>query len=74
MAADLVDPADVRTGLAAMRTEIEAAQAGVEEGRELLPDLPERARLLAVNHEYAERYLALQSEWLAAAERALGGP
>ena len=74
LAADLVDPADVRAGLAAIRGEIDAALAAIEEGRAQLSDLPERARLLAVNHEYAERFVKLQAEWLAEAERALAGP
>ena len=71
LAADLVDPADVRAGLDAMRAEIAAARSGIEEGRAQLAALPERARLLTVNHDYSERLLALQEEWLAAAERAL---
>jgi DNA-binding PadR family transcriptional regulator len=71
MAADLVDPADVREGLEAIRSQLEVAQAQVEEGRAQLPDLPERARLLAINHDYAQRFLDLQREWLAEAERAL---
>ena len=74
VAADLVDPGDVRAGLAAMRGEIDEALAGVEEGRAQLPDLPERARLLEVNHEYAQRFLELQLEWLEQAERVLGEP
>jgi DNA-binding PadR family transcriptional regulator len=73
LAADLVEPAAVREGLAAMRGDIDAALDGVREGREELPSLPARARLLAVNHEYAERYLRLQLEWLEQAERALDG-
>jgi len=71
MAADLVDPADVRAGLDAMRAEIAAARAGVEEGRAVLDSLPERARLLAVNHDFAERFLQLQEDWLEQAEQAL---
>ena len=72
MAGDLVDPDDVRAGLEAMRAEIDDGLRQVEEGREQLPDLPERARLLEVNHDFAERFLQLQREWLAEAERALG--
>jgi DNA-binding PadR family transcriptional regulator len=71
MAGDLVDPEDVRVGLAAMRAEIDAALAGVEEGRDLLGSLPGRAHLLEVNYDYAERLLNLQREWLDQAERAL---
>ena len=73
MAGDLVDPAGVREGLEAMRAEIDEALAGVEEGRSLLETLPERAPLLAVNYDYAEKLLHLQLEWLDAAERALEG-
>jgi PadR family transcriptional regulator, regulatory protein AphA len=72
LAADLVDPGAVAEGLAAMRAEIEEALAGVEEGRERMAAFPERAKLLEVNHEYAQRYLELQREWLEQARRALG--
>ena len=72
VAADLVDPQDVRAGLEAMRGEIEAARAGIEEGRAHLAELPERAPLLAINHDFAERFLQLQEEWLEQAQRALG--
>lgn len=72
MAGDLVDPADVRVGLDALRAEIDDALGQIAEGRAQLDALPERARLLAVNHDYAERFLHLQREWLEDAERALG--
>ena len=72
MAADLVSPAAVREGLEAMRVALDEATSGVDEGRAQLPDLPQRARLLAVNHEYAQRFLDLQREWLERAERVLG--
>lgn len=71
MAADLVDSADVKAGLQALRSEVEGRLRQVDEGRSMMRDLPERARLLRVNHDYAERYLRLQLEWLAEAERAL---
>jgi DNA-binding PadR family transcriptional regulator len=72
LAADLVDPARVREGLTAMRAEIEDALEGVAGGRAGFADLPTRAHLLAINHDYAERFLDLQREWLDAAEQALG--
>ena len=71
LAADLVDPAAVAEGLAAMGAEIEAALADVRGALERLGDFPARAHLLEVNHEYAERFLELQREWLERAGRAL---
>ena len=74
LAADLVDPAAVLEGLRAMRAELEDALAHVAVARERwVPALPHRAHLLEVNHEYAERMLELQREWLDAAEAVLGG-
>ena len=72
LAADLVAPAAVLEGLRAMRGEIDAARAQINVGRERwAPALPHRAHLLEVNHEYAERLLTLQREWLDAAEAVL---
>jgi PadR family transcriptional regulator, regulatory protein AphA len=73
LAADLVDAGGVAEGLEAMRVEIDEALSGVEEARERMADLPDRARLLQVNHDYAQRYLELQREWLEQATRALRG-
>lgn len=72
LAADLVDPMAVREGLTAMRDEIDAALEGVRQGQEGLASLPERARLLELNHDYAERLLELQRDWLDRAEQVLG--
>ena len=71
LAADLVEPAAVLEGLSTLGDEIEAAFLDVERARELLPDLPTRAHLLAVNYRYAERFLKLQREWLREATKAL---
>jgi DNA-binding PadR family transcriptional regulator len=64
LAADLVPAEAVLEGLEAMRADLEAAIGGVEQGRERAAGLTHRARLLEVNHRYAERLLALQQEWL----------
>lgn len=71
LAADLVDPAAVREGLAGMRSEIDDARAAMRRAREVVPSLPARARLLEVNHDFAERFLRLQEEWLEHAEQTL---
>ena len=74
VAADLVDPENVREGLEPMRAEIDAALLGVRVAQErFVPELPHRAHLLMVNHRYAERLLELQREWLAEAEAVLSG-
>ena len=71
LAGDLVEPADVRGGLDARRAAIDEGLGQIAEGREQIAGLPERARLLEVNHDYAERFLNLQRQWLDDAERAL---
>src|SRR5215210_3323582 len=74
LAADLVDPENVREGLEAMRAEIDAATAAVRVAQErFVPELPHRAHLLMVNHRYAERMLDLQRQWLAEAGAVLSG-
>ncbi|HEU4657558.1 MAG TPA: PadR family transcriptional regulator [Capillimicrobium sp.] len=71
MAADLVDPAAVAEGLAPLRAELDEADREVREGMAAAADLPERARLLEVNHRYAARMLELQRAWLDEAEAVL---
>ena len=72
LAADLVDPAAVLEGLAAMREEVESSLAAIADARSRWArSLPHRAHLLEVNHRYAERLLRLQLEWLDEAEAAL---
>jgi hypothetical protein len=56
-----------------MRADLDVADAGIDAGRERLGELAHRAHLLEVNHHYAERFLALQREWLEEAERVLSG-
>jgi PadR family transcriptional regulator, regulatory protein AphA len=74
LAANLVDPAAVLEGLAAMRAEIENALEQVIRAREVdQPELAHRAHLLEVNHRYAERLLHVQAEWLDEAEEVLRG-
>lgn len=72
LAADLVEPENVREGLQAMRADIDDALAQVQMAKErFVPELPHRAHLLMVNHRYAERMLELQRDWLAEADRVL---
>jgi DNA-binding PadR family transcriptional regulator len=73
LAADLVEPGAVLEGLEAMRPDLEDALAGVAAGQERAASLTHRSHLLAVNHRYAQRLLELQREWLAEAEKVLGG-
>jgi DNA-binding PadR family transcriptional regulator len=74
VAADLVEPGNVREGLAAMHADIDDALAQVKLAQErFAPELPHRAHLLMVNHRYAEKMLELQREWLEEAESVLSG-
>jgi PadR family transcriptional regulator AphA len=72
LAADLVDTTAVLEGLRSLGPELEAALNHVREAREAAPEqLPHRARLLEVNHRYAEQLLGLQQAWLREAEKVL---
>jgi hypothetical protein len=71
LAGDLVDPAAVREGLEPLGPEVEGALAEVEDAISSVSGFPNRARLLEVNHRYAERFLKLQREWLREAKKAL---
>jgi PadR family transcriptional regulator AphA len=74
LAADLVEPGNVRAGLEPLRDEIEAALAAVRVAQErFAPELPHRAHLLMVNHRYAEQLLELHRAWLEEAEAVLSG-
>jgi DNA-binding PadR family transcriptional regulator len=74
LAADLVPPANVREGLAAMGAGIDDALAQVQVAQQrFAPELPHRAHLLMVNHRYAQKLLELQREWLEEAEDVLSG-
>jgi PadR family transcriptional regulator, regulatory protein AphA len=73
LAADLVAPDAVLEGLRPLRDELEAARAQVAARQAAASSIgPDRARLLDVNHRYAQRLLELQLEWLDEAERVLG--
>ena len=72
LAADLVGPDPVARGLAGMGAAIAEAEAGVEDSERRLGERStQRAALLRINHAYARRLLALQHEWLRAAQDAL---
>jgi DNA-binding PadR family transcriptional regulator len=71
LGADLVDPAAVLEGLQPLRAELEAALRDAAVARERIPAFEHRAHLLDVNNRYAQRFLELQLEWLAEAERVL---
>jgi len=64
LASDLVDPGAIREGLAALDDELDAADATIAHALEVARGLPERRRVLEINHRYAARLIALQREWL----------
>jgi DNA-binding PadR family transcriptional regulator len=75
LAADLVPPDAVLEGLRPLREELQDAGRRVAESLSAAPSIGAgRARLLEVNHRYAQRLLELQLEWLDEAERVLGEP
>ena len=71
LAADLVDPAAVTEGLAALRDQVDEAEADLAASRRSWASLPHRAPLLEVNDRFARRMVALQRQWLEEAERLL---
>jgi DNA-binding PadR family transcriptional regulator len=75
LAADLVAPEAVLEGLRPLRAELAAAREHVAARQAAAPSIGrDRARLLDVNHRYAQRLLELQLAWLEEAERVLDGP
>jgi PadR family transcriptional regulator, regulatory protein AphA len=71
LAADLVDPAAVLKGLAALREEIAVQKASLELGEEIAAGLPHRERYLRLNHRLARAFLDAHLEWLEAVESEL---
>lgn len=72
LAADLVDHDAILEGLAPLEDELAQADAEVARALEAARSLPERRRLLEINHRYAARLIDLQREWLCEARAALG--
>ena len=71
LAADLVDHAAILEGLAPLADELATADAEIRHALEVARSLPERRRLLEINHRYAARLIELQREWLEEARAAL---
>ena len=71
LAADLVDHGAILEGLAPLAGELATADAEITHALEVARSLPERRRLLEINHRYAARLIALQREWLEEARAAL---
>jgi DNA-binding PadR family transcriptional regulator len=64
IAADLVDHEALLEGLRPLEDELDRADADIARALEVARSLPERRRVLEINHRYAARLIALQREWL----------
>jgi DNA-binding PadR family transcriptional regulator len=72
LAGDILgDDARLADALLTLRTEIDAQQAKLAEGRERLEALPHRKRYLLLVHELGNRLLQVQREWLDDVEKEL---
>jgi DNA-binding PadR family transcriptional regulator len=72
LGSDLGDEAAVLDSLLAMRTELDAIEALLAEGRAVVPELPHRARALELVHRLGDDTVALYRRWLDEVERELG--
>lgn len=72
LAADLVPPEAALEGLRELRPQIEEQLEEVKAARlRMRESVSHRAHLLSVNHDYAERMLRLQLDWLDQVEKTL---
>lgn len=71
LAADLVGEAPVRRSLLAMREELRAVAAQLDEGETRAASLPHRQKYLLLNHRLARRLLEVYDAWLDEVEREL---
>jgi DNA-binding PadR family transcriptional regulator len=71
LASEYADRGEVLAGLGALRAEIAELEAGLDEAREIEPELPHRQRALRINQRLARRILEAHLEWLDEVEREL---
>ena len=72
LGSDLGDAQAVLGSLLAMRTELDAIEALLAEGRAVARELPHRARALELVHRLGDETVALYRRWLEDVERELG--
>jgi DNA-binding PadR family transcriptional regulator len=71
LAADLVGEEAVREGLAALRADIDAVEAGFEQGLRDVDSLPHRRKYLELGGRLGRGWLALNRRWLDEVDREL---
>jgi PadR family transcriptional regulator, regulatory protein AphA len=74
LAADLVGEEAVREGLAALRADLDAVEAGFEEGVRGIDELPHRVKYLELGIRLGRGWLELNRRWLDEVERELRPP
>ena len=73
LAAGLVGDARALEGLRSLHADLDEIEASLDEADEQAARLPHRERYLRLNHRLARRLVEAHREWLAEAERELGG-
>jgi DNA-binding PadR family transcriptional regulator len=73
LAADIVGDALALVGLSRLRADLDEIDASLDAAEEIARGLPHRERYLLLNHRLARRLVEAHREWLAEAERELGG-
>jgi PadR family transcriptional regulator, regulatory protein AphA len=71
LGSEYVDKATLVESLRPLREQVAALQASLDSARELEPQLPHRAKALALNQSLARRILDAHLEWLDEVERDL---
>jgi hypothetical protein len=71
LASEYADRGEVLAGLGALRAEIAELTAGLEQAREIRPELRHRERALRLNQRLARRILEAHLEWLDEVEHEL---
>jgi len=72
LGSDLGDQRAMLASLLAMRTELDAIEVLLAEGREAAADLPHRGRALELVHRLGDETVALYRRWLDEVEQELG--
>ena len=72
LATDMAGSEAVLEGLASLRAEIDEQEEALERAHEIASTLPQRERVLAINHRLAAAFLQAHRDWLDEVERELG--
>ena len=74
LAGDLIDDATIVDSLVAMRAELDALEAEIENSEAIARDIPERTKYLLLLHRYSRQLVAVHRLWIDDVERELSSP